>query len=304
MEQPCRGDHPAHIPAGALFRAVAAVAARSAPVRKCDRPGFSGHHQAAALRRRKGAVRERARPAALPVQSFAVRHLARRHHVRHQPDGLRDPRIRPGERLSALPGRVVQPGARSHGDVRICWRAIPAAGRDRPNLDRGRQGGGNCAEGRTHGAGKTVRRLYSRRASDVRQAGRTRAASRGFFEEDRCVPIYEMVAVRTASGDERTGETDRRSVRPEHPRTLKWSLGAETMEDLVAAHADVMAGRVPKIVQFGAGPLSVLDPTQAPPGKHTQYAWHVMPLNPDIGGRDYESFKEEFADRIIETFAR
>jgi len=91
---------------------------------------------------------------------------------------------------------------------------------------------------------------------------------------------------------------------PNIHRTLKWSLGAETMEDLVAAHADVMAGRVPKIVQFGAGPLSVLDPTQAPPGKHTQYAWHVMPLNPDTGGRDYESFKEEFADRIIETFAR
>jgi phytoene dehydrogenase-like protein len=61
---------------------------------------------------------------------------------------------------------------------------------------------------------------------------------------------------------------------------------------------------MPKIVQFGAGPLSVLDPTQAPPGKHTQYAWHVMPLDPDIGGRDYESFKEEFADRIVETFAR
>jgi phytoene dehydrogenase-like protein len=91
---------------------------------------------------------------------------------------------------------------------------------------------------------------------------------------------------------------------PNIHRTLKWSLGAETMEDLVAAHADVMAGRMPKIVQFGAGPLSVLDPTQAPPGKHTQYAWHVMPLEPDIGGRDYESFKEEFADRIVETFAR
>jgi phytoene dehydrogenase-like protein len=91
---------------------------------------------------------------------------------------------------------------------------------------------------------------------------------------------------------------------PNIHQTLKWSLGAETMEDLVAAHADVMAGRVPKIVQFGAGPLSVLDPIQAPPGKHTQYAWHVMPLNPDIGGRDYESFKEEFADRIVETFAR
>jgi phytoene dehydrogenase-like protein len=87
-------------------------------------------------------------------------------------------------------------------------------------------------------------------------------------------------------------------------RSLKWSIGAETMEDLFSAHQDVMAGRVPKLVQFGSGPLSLLDPTQAPPGKHTTYCWHVMPLNPDIGAQNYESWKEEFADRIVETFAR
>ena len=91
---------------------------------------------------------------------------------------------------------------------------------------------------------------------------------------------------------------------PNVNRALKWSIGAETMEDLVSAHQDVQAGRVPTIVQFGSGPLSLLDPTQAPPGKHTTYCWHVMPLNPDIGGRSYESWKEEFADRIVECFAR
>ena len=91
---------------------------------------------------------------------------------------------------------------------------------------------------------------------------------------------------------------------PNIHRTLKWSIGAETMDDLMAAHRDVMAGRVPEIVQFGAGPLSVLDPTQAPAGKHTQYAWHVMPLDPDIGGKDYESFKQEFAEKIIEKWSR
>ena len=91
---------------------------------------------------------------------------------------------------------------------------------------------------------------------------------------------------------------------PNIHHTMKWSLGAETMEDLMAAHKDVVAGRMPDIVQFGAGPLSVLDPTQAPPGKATQYAWHVMPLNPDIGGQDYEDFKREFADKIIEKWAR
>jgi phytoene dehydrogenase-like protein len=91
---------------------------------------------------------------------------------------------------------------------------------------------------------------------------------------------------------------------PNINRSLKWSIGAETMEDLFSAHQDVQAGRVPKLVQFGSGPLSLLDPTQAPPGKHTTYCWHVMPLDPDLGGRSYEAFKEEFADRIIECFAR
>lgn len=91
---------------------------------------------------------------------------------------------------------------------------------------------------------------------------------------------------------------------PNINRSLKWSIGAETMEDLFSAHQDVQAGRVPKIVQFGSGPLSLLDPTQAPPGKHTTYCWHVMPLDPDLGERSYESFKDEFSDKIIECFAR
>jgi len=91
---------------------------------------------------------------------------------------------------------------------------------------------------------------------------------------------------------------------PNINRTLKWSIGAETMEELFSAHQDVQAGRVPKIVQFGSGPLSLLDPTQAPPGKHTTYCWHVMPLNPELDGRSYETFKEEFSGKIIECFAR
>ena len=91
---------------------------------------------------------------------------------------------------------------------------------------------------------------------------------------------------------------------PNLHRTLKWSLGAETMEELLAAHQDVMANRVPEIVQFGSGPLSVIDPTQAPPGKHTTYAWHVMPFAPDHGCKDYETFKAEFAERIIEKWAK
>lgn len=91
---------------------------------------------------------------------------------------------------------------------------------------------------------------------------------------------------------------------PNLHRTLKWSIGAETMGDLMSAFEDVKANRAPSVVQFGSGALSVLDPTLAPPGKHVSYAWHVMPETPDIGTRSYEDFKEEFADRIMETWAR
>jgi phytoene dehydrogenase-like protein len=93
------------------------------------------------------------------------------------------------------------------------------------------------------------------------------------------------------------------SFDPNINRTLKWSIGAETMQDLFSAFEDVKAGRVPRIVQFGSGPLSLLDPTQAPPGKHTTYAWHVMPSIPDLGGKDDETFKEEFSERILEIWA-
>jgi phytoene dehydrogenase-like protein len=94
------------------------------------------------------------------------------------------------------------------------------------------------------------------------------------------------------------------SFDPNLARALKWSVGADTMEELFSAHQDVKAGRIPAIVQFGAGPLSVIDPTQAPPGKHTNYAWHVMPLAHDVGTQSYESFRQEFAEKIIETWAR
>ena len=93
------------------------------------------------------------------------------------------------------------------------------------------------------------------------------------------------------------------SFDPNVDRSLKWSIGAETMQDLFDAHEDVKAGRVPSIIQFGSGPLSLLDPTQAPPGKHTTYAWHVLPLYPH-GGQDKAGFNEAFADKIIECWAK
>ena len=152
MEPPRRGDHPQHFPARALCRAAAAGRARGAAVAQRDGPRFPGGHATAAVRRGEGAVRERARAAAVSVQGVAVRHLAGRHHVGHQPDGLGDPRLRSRKRLPALPGRLVQPRARADGDVHRRGRPLPAAGEHRQDPDRRRQGVRHRAAGRPHGA--------------------------------------------------------------------------------------------------------------------------------------------------------
>ncbi len=85
---------------------------------------------------------------------------------------------------------------------------------------------------------------------------------------------------------------------------LKYNLGSETIQSLLDAHADVEAKRIPRAIQFGGGALSVLDPKQAPRGKHTAYAWHVVPY--DVGGDPNAilGLKSEIGDRILEKWAQ
>lgn len=85
--------------------------------------------------------------------------------------------------------------------------------------------------------------------------------------------------------------------------TQKWSIGADTIDDLTSAFADIKANRIPTTIQFGSGPLSTLDPSLAPPGKHNTYLWHVVPRDPDLGGQSYDDWKVEFADKCLDTFA-
>jgi len=84
---------------------------------------------------------------------------------------------------------------------------------------------------------------------------------------------------------------------------LKYSIGAESLSDLILAHRDVEHGRTPSKINFGAGALTVLDPTQAPPGKHTAYAWHVMPYTGADESESAVQEEDEFADRIVAKWA-
>jgi phytoene dehydrogenase-like protein len=82
-------------------------------------------------------------------------------------------------------------------------------------------------------------------------------------------------------------------------QALKYNIGSETIQSLMDAHEDVEQGRVPRTVQFGAGALTVIDPAQAPPGRHTAYAWHVMPYAPDGDHENLQRLAEPMTEAIL-----
>lgn len=91
---------------------------------------------------------------------------------------------------------------------------------------------------------------------------------------------------------------------PNVNRALKYNIGSETVQSLLDAHDDVGSGRVPRSVQFGAGALSVLDPSQAPSGRHTAYAWHVVPFAPDGDHENLRKLKGPMTEAILAKWRR
>ena len=89
---------------------------------------------------------------------------------------------------------------------------------------------------------------------------------------------------------------------PNINQALKVNVGCESLEQLFALHEEVAAGKVPSRVSFGTGQITAYDPSQAPQGFHTAYAWHAFPYAPDGDPNNVEALKEEFADRMIEKW--
>jgi phytoene dehydrogenase-like protein len=92
------------------------------------------------------------------------------------------------------------------------------------------------------------------------------------------------------------------SFDPNINQALKYNIGSETIASLMQAHREVENGRVPSNVQFGGGALSVLDPTQAPAGRHTAYAWHVVPYDPAKDPAAVQAENEALADAILDKW--
>jgi phytoene dehydrogenase-like protein len=89
---------------------------------------------------------------------------------------------------------------------------------------------------------------------------------------------------------------------PRVNQSLKVNIGCESIEQLFALHDEVAQNKIPSKISFGTGAVSQFDPSQAPAGKATAYAWHAMPYAPDGDPENIEAVKEEFAERMIDTW--
>lgn len=89
---------------------------------------------------------------------------------------------------------------------------------------------------------------------------------------------------------------------PRVNQSLKVNVGCESVEQLFALHSEVARGQIPTRVSFGSGSVTQFDSLQAPPGMATAYGWHAMPYAPGGDPENIEAVKEEFADRMLETW--
>ncbi|GAA2880884.1 NAD(P)/FAD-dependent oxidoreductase [Pseudonocardia halophobica] len=86
---------------------------------------------------------------------------------------------------------------------------------------------------------------------------------------------------------------------PNINHALKYNIGAETMEELFTLHQQVAEGRVPDLVSFGSGSITQFDPSQAPKGGSTAYAWYAVPYAPGGDPENIEPLKAEITQKII-----
>jgi phytoene dehydrogenase-like protein len=86
-------------------------------------------------------------------------------------------------------------------------------------------------------------------------------------------------------------------------RAQKYHLGEETMDEVDAQHDALAGGTFLRKPQFGGGALSVLDPSQAPAGLHTAYAWQPVPRLEPGKLAEIEAEREEHARRTLATWS-
>jgi phytoene dehydrogenase-like protein len=85
-------------------------------------------------------------------------------------------------------------------------------------------------------------------------------------------------------------------------RAQKYHIGEESLEDVERQHHAIVNKLILEKPQFGGGALTVMDPSQAPPGYHTAYAWQPVPLVEHGQPGEIDALAADYADRVLEVW--
>lgn len=89
---------------------------------------------------------------------------------------------------------------------------------------------------------------------------------------------------------------------PNINHALKYNVGASSVEELFKLHEQVARGEVPNPMSFGTGHITQYDPSQAPKGNHTAYAWLAMPYAPNGDPANIESLQDEVTANVMDKW--
>jgi phytoene dehydrogenase-like protein len=90
---------------------------------------------------------------------------------------------------------------------------------------------------------------------------------------------------------------------PALEQALNYAIGYETSGDLLTHMEEIRANAIPRKAAFHAGIPTQIDPSQAPPGYATAFAWQFVPSAPQDGGKArWESLAESYAEEVIEQW--
>ncbi|MDY6861598.1 MAG: NAD(P)/FAD-dependent oxidoreductase [Thermodesulfobacteriota bacterium] len=91
---------------------------------------------------------------------------------------------------------------------------------------------------------------------------------------------------------------------PEIANTVVIGFGSNTLDDLQEIYNDCRVGRLPDPVGQSVIP-TIIDPSQAPPGKHTSLLWAFCSYHLAEGGpQKWDEVKEAYADRCLSEWRK
>src|SRR5205807_8203953 len=91
---------------------------------------------------------------------------------------------------------------------------------------------------------------------------------------------------------------------PQMNQALKYKIGIESVDQVLGQQRQVAEEKVPSPIAFGAGNITVIDPTQAPKGNATGYGWMVVPYAPDGDAANFDKIKWDLGEQMIELWTQ